>query len=196
MRKNGGAFAITIAAAMVLAFTSPAEARNSNPDEVTINVAGESLTMTADMASRVQDPVKFSQLTVEQLAAVGIHANMGHASVHGAFIPDSKSGGIQPNNASGCDWTNGGGSVCIYVFGSGLHVSEWDTSAKVGAYRCTYASYWINNGQWLITTGPELCGQNGTFWSYWKPNADYLANRSICNTWVGIAGKPCETITP
>jgi hypothetical protein len=99
-----------------------------------------------------------------------------------------KRGGVTPDSASGCNQ-----SVCINVVGSGLYVSDWSTTAYPSTYVCSYAAYWANGI--VIATSNEVCGnQNDVFYSDWNNPGYFPNNTQVCNTWLQIAGKPCETV--
>jgi len=96
--------------------------------------------------------------------------------------------GVTPASANGCNQ-----SVCISVVGSGLYVSDWSTTAYPSTYVCSYAAYWANGV--VIATSNEVCGnQNNVFYSDWNNPGYFTNNTQVCNTWLQIAGKPCETI--
>lgn len=92
-----------------------------------------------------------------------------------------------PRDASGCNL-----EVCIEVIGSGLTVNNWNTVAYTTGPQCSFAGYW--EGGQLAFTGKQLCGDGvlETFASNFDGPFDN--GEQVCNTWVDIAGKPCETI--
>lgn len=90
-----------------------------------------------------------------------------------------------PRNASGCN-----GEVCIEVTGSGLHVSTWSTFAYTNGYQCSYGAFWEDGD--LAGTGPQECN-DGIVWNS-TGDLDFGGTTQICNTWVGISGRPCETV--
>jgi hypothetical protein len=58
---------------------------------------------------------------------------------------------------------------------------------------CTVAKYWANGV--LVYEGNTKCGSSGEqVFSYWTDPGYFAAGTVLCNTWTGIAGKPCETI--
>jgi len=143
--------------------------------------------MSREMAAQVNDPNGWGNLTVAQLAAVGIHPGMGK------FPPKANSKQqVVPASASGCDYNSLNNSMCIYIYGYSLQVTEWDTSVTISSYRCSYAGYWVNSS--LVATSNTVCGQNGALWGYWAPNKR-MGPGQACNTFVGIAGRPCETLS-
>jgi len=167
-------------------------------------------------------PRDWSHLTVRQLAAYGLRPNQRFASAasipnlsspnleqvarHGSVstttavqeAPSADIGtdpsdytnpGVQTDSASGCN-----DLVCIYVYGSGLTVQDWDASADNwdNADVCTYAAYWAPPNTIIATTN-EVCG-NGDFYAVWKGPLKFSGKTEICNTFVHFAGKPCETV--
>jgi hypothetical protein len=101
------------------------------------------------------------------------------------FVPDA----VRPMSAFGCNQ-----DVCIEVNGSSTYVASWNTYA-FGNVGCTHANYLINNTLW--TTSAQICpetGDDGECVSSFNYEGYLHANDKLCNTWVKIAGKPCETI--
>lgn len=92
---------------------------------------------------------------------------------------------VSPMDASGCN-----DEVCISLVGSGLRVKSWITTGDTNGYECSYAGFWEDGG--LIDTGPTLCN-DGIVWSE-ALDIDFSGNTHVCNTWVGIGGKPCEYV--
>lgn len=95
-----------------------------------------------------------------------------------------------PLSASPCDF-----DVCLVITGTGLHVTDWDTSAFYGGTGtlCTRAA-WHQNGA-IIRTGPTICGKGpGTFYSAWTPNKNFPNDTLACNGWTNVKGYPCATI--
>ena len=92
-------------------------------------------------------------------------------------------------DAKGCNY-----DVCIYVYGHGLSVDEWDSSAfnAYGVDECTYAAYW-GPPDTIIATTNEVCG-DGDFASYWQGPLQFYGDIEVCNTWVHFPGKPCEWV--
>lgn len=62
--------------------------------------------------------------------------------------------GITPDSANGC-----ASSVCIYVTGTGLHVSDWTTSVALSRSMCSTASFLVNGVLWA--SGVNQCGRRG-----------------------------------
>jgi hypothetical protein len=93
-------------------------------------------------------------------------------------------------SADKCDF-----NVCLHIVGTGLYVSDWDTSAFYGGSGtlCTRA-HWHLNGA-IIRTGPLLCGKGpGTFYSAWTPHKNFPNDSLACNGWTNVKGYPCATI--
>jgi hypothetical protein len=86
-------------------------------------------------------------------------------------------------------------NACLHIVGSGLYVTDWDTSAFYGGTGtlCTRAA-WHQNGA-IIRTGPTICGKGpGTFYSAWTPHKNFPNNTLACNGWTNVKGYPCATI--
>jgi hypothetical protein len=151
----------------------------------TVRVQDRTYVVAADLANKINSG-DWLGLSAEQLAGAGIHPDMP--------LPDGtritatlNSQSVVPDSASGCSQR-----VCIYVFGSGLHVDDWDTSATNASYLCTYSGYWTAGV--LTGTSNVVCGSSGQFWAYWTPLRYYINGTRLCNTWLHLAGKPCETV--
>jgi hypothetical protein len=96
--------------------------------------------------------------------------------------------GIVPDSANGCS-----GAICIFVTGSGLHVSDWQTSVALSKSMCTTASFLVNGT--LRASGVSQCGSTNTeLVSDWSSPGNFPNGSVLCNTWSGISGKPCETV--
>jgi len=96
--------------------------------------------------------------------------------------------GVMPDSANGCS-----GPVCIYVTGSGLHVSDWSTSLALPRNMCSTASFLVNGVLWA--SGTNECGSTGDeLVSDWSSPGNFPNGSVVCNTWTGVSGKPCETI--
>lgn len=147
-----------------------------------VNVQGAKHVVSASLAHKINSG-EWRGLRTADLAKAGIHPNM--ALPNGTKIQAS-TGGAHTDSASGCS-----GRVCIYVFGTGLHVDDWDTSATNSSYLCTYAGYWVAGV--LTGTSNVVCG-SGDFWAYWTPARYYINGTRLCNTWLNLSGKPCETV--
>jgi hypothetical protein len=96
--------------------------------------------------------------------------------------------GIMPDSANGCS-----GAICIFVTGSGLHVSDWTTTVVLSRSMCSTASF-LANGV-LVASGGSQCGASGDeLISDWPSPGNFANGTVLCNTWSGISGKPCETV--
>jgi hypothetical protein len=95
---------------------------------------------------------------------------------------------IMPDSANGCS-----GAICIFVTGSGLHVSDWQTSVALTRSTCSSASFLVNGV--LFASGGTQCGAAGDeLVSDWESPGNFANGTVLCNTWSGISGKPCETV--
>jgi hypothetical protein len=85
--------------------------------------------------------------------------------------------------------------VCIQVFGSGLHVTEWYTQTNdVLPGECTWPIFW--NGGAILVQGHLICNdtdESAIAIARWGP-LTFSATVYACNTWQGVLGKPCVTI--
>jgi hypothetical protein len=123
-------------------------------------------------------------VAVGTLTAEAASAAPAEATVHTA-VPNIH---IMPDSANGC-----ASSVCIYITGTGLHVSDWATSVALTKTMCSTASYWVNGGLWA--SGVNQCGSAGEELVSDFSNPGNFANGTVlCNTWSGVSGKPCETV--
>jgi len=96
---------------------------------------------------------------------------------------------VHPDSSSGHS-----GSVYIRLTGKGQTVNDWETStAVVGPALCTYAVFWAPANT-IAFTGQEDCGSANSvyYWAY--QNVVFNYNPQACNTWVSLAGKPCENV--
>ena len=100
---------------------------------------------------------------------------------------------IQPLDAFGCDnWYNQ--NVCIDLYGSGLHIDQWNTTA-FGNWGCSTAYDQINGSS--IHNSPRICpssGSSGVYYFYWTANRNFHDGDQACNQWSGAWGRPCEWI--
>lgn len=116
------------------------------------------------------------------LVAVAVPVGWAGAAASSAPTPSV------PLTASGCNQR-----VCIYVTGSGTLVTWWSTTAALPSSMCTFAKYWANGV--LVYEGNTKCGSSGAeVHSYWADPGYFAAGIVVCNTWVGVPGKPCETV--
>jgi hypothetical protein len=96
--------------------------------------------------------------------------------------------GIIPDSANGCS-----GAICIFITGSGLHVSDWQTTVSLSRSMCSTASFLVNGV--LRASGGSQCGSAGDLLvSDWQSPGNFANGTVLCNTWSGISGKPCETV--
>lgn len=112
------------------------------------------------------------------------------ANVRVLPAPTKRAGGsVTPDSASGCNpfFTP---HTCIYVEGSGLHVSDWSTSSDITA-SCGQA-FFEDNGL-VIAYSYVLCDGPGYYYS--DDGGSYFPNHTqLCNFWHGGHGRPCETV--
>jgi hypothetical protein len=95
---------------------------------------------------------------------------------------------VLPRSAVGCN-----GSICIQVVGSGLNVSSWSTTLSLTKSLCTTA-YFLVNGT-VKNSVPNFCGSAGEqLEAVWTKPGSFANGTSLCNTWKGITGEPCETV--
>ena len=95
---------------------------------------------------------------------------------------------VHPLSASNCS-----GAVCINVAGSGLNVSDWNTTVRLSKSECTTASFWKNGVK--VASGESTCGSSG---QTLESDLGYVGNlpngTELCNTWTGFTGEPCATV--
>jgi hypothetical protein len=126
-------------------------------------------------------PEAWTEMTIADLARIGIHSDMGPR------IEDTRAA-VRPDSANSCDL-----DVCIYVTGSGLRVNYWQTT---GDYEgptpvCVYSVYWAPANT-IYSTGIPVCGGEGTYYSYDKDvPIIWGGNVTLCNSWTEMYGKPC-----
>lgn len=97
-------------------------------------------------------------------------------------------GTIAPNSASGCNQ-----NVCIFVYGSGLHVDEIDSTAVLPRQMCTVWRIYANGS--LIGRSNMVCGRAGaTVFGFWHINRNFPNQTKLCVSWFGVPGLPCETV--
>jgi hypothetical protein len=124
------------------------------------------------------------------IIAVGaLTAGAASASTPDAGVTGAAPGfGVIPDSANGCN-----GPVCIYVTGTGLHVSDWSTSLALSRSMCSTASFLVNGVLWA--SGVNECGSAGDeLVSDWSDPGNFPNGTVLCNTWSGVSGKPCETV--
>lgn len=85
------------------------------------------------------------------------------------------------------------GNTCQVVTGSGTKVTSWYTQTTAPAAVCTFAKY-LENGT-VIAESSETCLKAGEEASAtWNSPGSFPAGTTLCTTWTGISGKPCDTI--
>jgi hypothetical protein len=121
--------------------------------------------------------------------AIGIMAPAGAAVVaHQHNLSDLATTAILPPSADTCS-----GSVCIYVVGTGLTVSNWTTTAVLSKTMCSTARY-LDDGVVIATSG-STCGTSGEqLASDWPSPGSFPNGTQLCNTWSGVSGEPCITV--
>ena len=146
--------------------------------------------VNAALAARINSG-NWKGLTKAQLASAGIFPDMPRNATH-APVARSRSH-VTPDTGSGCNFNVVAGSMCIYVYGTGLTTTSWDTSVAnpLGIDTCTYAGYWVNNV--LAITSNEVCG-DAEFWAYDSGTITWPNQTQLCNTWVNFGGKPCLVV--
>lgn len=148
-------------------------------------------------------PKDWGKMTVDDLAAIGIVAGrrtsdeqatrLGVAvisppSAEYAGVAKLGSKSVSPMDSSGCSV-----DVCIYLTGTNGVVRGWSTNGFYRSTGSTFAAYWRSN---IIigTSDGVYAPRPGLVVSRWASGNLYFSQPAqLCNTWVGIAGKPCET---
>ena len=116
--------------------------------------------------------------------ASGLQEHAATASSSAAAISPQL---VHPMSASGCN-----DLVCIEVTGSGLEVTKWYTAAYSVDTEdiCAYPIFWVDGEADIV--GEEICG---TLLEAWDDEPEWFENNThLCNSWPGVAGKPCETV--
>jgi len=99
----------------------------------------------------------------------------------------STSAVARPLSASTCSY-----SVCIYVTGTGLNVSNWSTSGYISKSMCSTAKFLVNGAEWASS---HVCGSADTeLEADWVDPGNFANGTQLCNTWTGISGEPCATV--
>jgi hypothetical protein len=112
-------------------------------------------------------------------------ATASSPSVTSSAVPALR---IVPDSANTCS-----GSVCIYVTGTGLNVSNWATSATITRAMCSTANFLVNGVVWAI--GAQTCGPaDSNLVSVWSDPGNFANGTQLCNTWSGVSGEPCITV--
>jgi hypothetical protein len=170
----------TAAAAQASPSHTPASPRTTVRDSGGMP-AGTRITLPS--GRMVTLPKAWSQMTISDLAKIGIHPGMGKADTGTAGVSR-----VRPDSATKCDEL-----VCTEVIGSGLTMTHWDTWAYWGqsSRLCTYPTYWLPPSQ-IFFTGKEQCDNGPLYFYNFYNNTIILGSSSnVCNTWVSLAGKPC-----
>ena len=127
-------------------------------------------------------------MSIEDLAAIGLVPNMAGADHDddGIALVDPSPGG---RSATKCD-----GTVCLMLVGTGLTMQQWITQATFTSADCTFASYW--QGSTVLSTSGTICGKVGDVAQSAKAGMprSFPNGTVLCNTWVGVSGKPCATV--
>ena len=195
MNKSMRLFAVAAAVVLgVFAGSSPSfgtesTARTATTDKidtaaVQASMAAHNNTLTQGEAQRLG--VRPDTVYIDTPQVQTLHAAV-HSAHRSAKTITTSSSAVHPDSASGCNF-----DVCIEVIGSGLQVDNWNTFAYPTGYQCSFAAYW-EDGE-IAFTGEEICsdGLLETFASDFDGLFD--DGEQVCNTWVAIPGKPCETI--
>jgi len=162
--------------------------------------------ITLPSGKSVTLPKNWSQMTIGDLANLGIHANMrpskalraqlAHRGIYLPAMAAAPSASARPALGQGITLTSAYGcnkSVCISLTGSGWVIDNWYTTAYDAVATCTYAAYWLFGG--IYATSNTVCsGANSDYYSDLGYGISTLGNTNACNTWVHIAGKPCEYV--
>ena len=145
--------------------------------------------ITLPTGARVTLPKDFDDMTIAELAKIGVVAGMGQEA-GGASVTGERDDVVSPMTATGCNKT-----VCIVVEGEGLIVEAWETQVVLPAATCTFANFW--SGTKLLWTSDQWCGKKGGQARSWLTKTIPFAathGTQLCNTWTGVAGKPCITV--
>jgi hypothetical protein len=175
---------IVLVLAPVMAGAATSTAQPTPTQTGIVRVQDQVFVVPADLAAKINSQ-DWRGLTEAELASAGIHPGM--AAPNGSHPKLSVTSGVTPYSAFGCH-----ANVCIYVYGTGLKVNDWDASASNQIQMCTFASYWVAGV--LYATTNNACG-NTDFWAYWTPDRYFINGTQLCNTFVHFAGRPCETVT-
>ena len=135
-----------------------------------------------------------SRRTAAQISAAGVLflamgvLTSGAATAATVAVTAAPGIHIVPDSANTCN-----GSVCIFVTGSGLNVSDWTTTVSLSRSQCSTASFLVNGVVWA--SGINTCGSAGDeLVSDWSSPGNFANGTVLCNTWSGIAGRPCATV--
>lgn len=150
-------------------------------------VAGTVLNLPGGKTAKL--PKNFSDMTVTDMAKIGIVPNMGGGgSSKSSFQKASR---ISPANAEGSD-----GDVIIYLFGSGTRLDNWETHALWrGGAGTTFAAYWCGYNTICQTGSNVYPTAPGWLYGYRSDLPGiFPSGMQLCSTWISVSGKPCEVI--
>ncbi len=182
------AAAVTVAALVIPFAATGASAADRTPEPTAVAHID-----SAAVAQSIAD--HDGVLTTSEAARLGLQPDTVYLDtqqardLHAALVAaaGSKLSTMQPANASGCST-----EVCIEVIGKGLTVSNWNTFGYTTGNMCSYAAFW--EGGIVAFTGAVVCG-DGVLETLTAGYDEPFDNGEVlCNTWLLIGGKPCETI--
>jgi hypothetical protein len=188
--------AVAVTAALGTLVPAVAKAAGPATGTVTTDFGGhlQKHQVGAALAARINSG-NWKGLTVAQLASAGIFPGkaLRTTGTPVAVAKAAAKGRVIPHTGAGCNFNAVAGSMCIYVYGTGQTVTEWDTSVAnpLGHDTCTFAGYWVNNS--LLGTSNEVCG-DGAFWAYDVGTITWPNQTKLCNTWVNFNGEPCLVV--
>ena len=134
----------------------------------------------------VRTPVAFLTVIVGSLV-LGLGPVAASSPPIHVNVTSQAPGSVHPDSASGCNQ-----SICIAVTGSGLNVSDWTTTAVLPRTMCSTADFLVNGSVWA--TGYGCASSGDQLKADWSDPGNFANGTVLCNTWSGIAGKPCETV--
>jgi hypothetical protein len=200
--------AVAVTAALGTLVPTIANAASPATGTVTTDFGGhlQKHVVAAALAAHINSG-NWKGLTKAQLASAGIFPDIPYRAAGApvalarakapastaAMIRTEAPDAVRPDSGSGCNFNVVAGSMCIYVTGTGLKTTDWDTSVAnpLGIDTCTYAGYWVNGE--LATTSNEVCG-DGAFWAYDVGTITWPNQTKLCNTWVNFDGEPCLVV--
>ena len=152
--------------------------------------------LTLPDGSKVKLPKNWSEMTLQDLASLGIKPGMQPAAQKGTLSPSSESApsatataagkGVTPYSATG--WND---SVFISITGTKWLVDKWYTTASDFWPTCTFAVYWWTQSEIWATSNQVCSGYDAAYYSQWPYGFSTLQNVWLCNSWATINGKPC-----
>ncbi len=171
----------------MVATTAAAPGPTESTSELATSPSAGSV-ITLPTGDRVVLPQDLDEMSIEDLAAIGLVPNMAGADHDddGIALVDPSPGG---RSATKCD-----GKVCLMLVGTGLTMQQWITQATFTSADCTFASYW--QGSTVLSTSGTICGEVGDVAQSAKAGMprSFPNGTVLCNTWVGVSGKPCATV--